>query len=137
VYSRAASRQFLLPLAAQTTPRPAIIAQSRNSRVVTKVRSSAIWILVAANLLFVGLGITLCITALVTLSNNEHVLQVQARLGITGLTAQLLEGIFAQRKVKDDKQLFECHKEGNGKMKKLVSVERTAEGGIIFRMRKG
>lgn len=79
--------------------------------------------LVATNLLFVGLGVALSITALMALSDNKHVRHVQARLNMTGLTAQLLEGVFAQRKAKNDKQLFKWSKEGDETWKRRVSVE--------------
>lgn len=134
-YARASSRLYLSFLIAQCSPRPVLAAQSRTSSVVTKVPKTAVWILVTANLLFAFFGIVLTILALVANSPDVH--QVQIRMNITGLAAQLFEGRSAQERAKNSKQLFE-ERDGEGdRMVKRVAVERTDKGGMTMSLHEG
>lgn len=130
-YSRAVSRLSLIPLASQTTPQPALLVQSRGSKVVSKVPKAAVWTLVVANMLFALLALGLTLFALTTWSPDIH--QLYTRLSITGLIAQLFEGSYAHRHVKDDEELFREHA-GVKEEAKRVGIEKTASGGVVFRL---
>ena len=123
--SQGMARQYLVPIVAQSSPRPALLVQSRSSKIVTKVPKSALWILVIANLLYAILAIILAILALLVTSMDIH--QLRTRLSVTGLAAHLFEGEYAERDVKDEKDLFE-----KGDVSKRVGVRRTEAGGATF-----
>lgn len=130
VWTAEVTKVLALPLAGQTSPRPAELVQRRVSKVVTKMPISALWILVTANMAFVGLGLGLAVMAL--LSTSENVYQVQARLGVAGLAAALFEKVHFERVVRSDTDLFaENAAEKSGYIKK-VGVKRTDTGGTIF-----
>lgn len=142
-YSRGISRALTLPLAAQTSPRPAISVQKRVPKLVTKLPVSALWTLVASNFLFALLGIGL--SALALFSMNTKVYQVQTRLGIEGLVAERFEGRFSEGAVKSASGLFEeCTDYGKKKVDsdsmvdtsleicKRVGVKETEAGGSVF-----
>ena len=125
LFSHGMARAYLAPIAAQASPRPALSVQSRSSKIVTKVPKSALWILVIANLLYAILAIILTILALLVTSMDIH--QLRTRLSVTGLAAHLFEGEYAERDVKDEKDLFE-----KGDILKRVGVRRTETGGATF-----
>lgn len=77
------SKVMTLPLASQTTGRPARLVQRRISKVITKLPKAALWSLVSANLLFASLGLFLTTLALFVTSPDIH--QVQVRLGVAVL----------------------------------------------------
>lgn len=89
-YSTAISRSFASELTAQTEPRPALRAQSCEKKIVTEVPKVAVWLLVAANILFVLLALGFAGLAVHALSPTTH--QVAVRLNIAGLTAHVFEG---------------------------------------------
>jgi hypothetical protein len=133
IFSRGSSRALLFPFAGQVEARPALLVQSRSSKIVSKVPKAAVWLLVVSNLLFLLLAIGLTIFALVVSSKDPNVHQVHTRLGVSGLASQLFEEGYGQRKVKDSVELFEEHTQDDEKLYKKVRVEITAEGGAQFR----
>jgi hypothetical protein len=128
-YTRGMSRAYLSPLGAQSSPRPALLVQSRNSRIVSQVPKAALWLLVTANLLYIILAISLTVLALLVTSMDVE--QLQTRLNVTGLAAQLFEGAYAGRQVRDEKELFEASARVDGGVKR-VGVQRTRTGGTTF-----
>ena len=106
-YSRAVSRAYISEMASMTERRPALSAQSRVSRVVTKVPKLAVWLLVSANILFMLHGIVFA--GLAVVATSPSVYQLALRLNITGLTALGFEGAFALNKAKESRDLFEEH----------------------------
>jgi hypothetical protein len=128
-YTRGLARTYLSPLGAQSSSRPALLVQSRSSQIVSKVPKAALWLLVAANLLYTILAISLTVLALLVTSMDVE--QLQTRLNVTGLAAQLFEGAYAGRQVKDEKELFEASARVDGGVKR-VGVQRTRTGGTTF-----
>lgn len=127
LFSRGMSRRYTTQFAGQTSSRPSLLVQSRNSRLVSKVPKTAIWILVSANLLFIVLALGL--TGFALAASSADVYQVYTRLGVAGLAAQLFEGSYARRVVKNNEELFGEHAEAEDKIIKRVGVERREEGG--------
>ena len=89
LWSFGMSQYLLGPIAGQAKFQNAIRIQERKQVIVTKIPKSALWTLVGANLLFAIMGITLAILALLATSDRVH--QVQTRLSIAGITAQICE----------------------------------------------
>ncbi|KAF2110525.1 hypothetical protein BDV96DRAFT_635562 [Lophiotrema nucula] len=129
IYSSGSSKIFTYSLAAQTTSQPAILAQTRTTKIVTQLPVAALWLLVLSNVCFALLAIVLAVVAL--LSASETVYQVHTRLSIAGLVAALFEDRHYERAVKDDTDLFEETSEKDRPLKK-VGVKRTNTGGSVF-----
>ncbi|KAF1971268.1 hypothetical protein BU23DRAFT_570044 [Bimuria novae-zelandiae CBS 107.79] len=89
------------------------------------VPKAAVWLLVAANLVFASLAIVFAGFALVAASPQVH----QLRLNIAGLAAQGFEGRFTRNKVEKSEQLFEERNGDADRLVKRVCVEETEEGG--------
>lgn len=124
------SKAFLVPFAGVTAQRPALQVQQRTSQVVTRVPKSAIWMLIAANLLFAVFALVMAGMAYAASSIDAH--QVHTRLSIAGMAAQLFEQPQAHAKVSKADELFEKHAaEGSGKIR-AVRIERTDSGGALF-----
>jgi hypothetical protein len=133
IHARGVSRALLFPFAGQVEARPALLVQSRNSKIVSKVPKAAVWVLIVANAFFLSLTTGLTIFALVVSSKDSNIHQIRTRLGTSGLASQLFEESYGQRKVKDSEELFEEHTQDDEKLYKKVRVEITAEGGAQFR----
>jgi hypothetical protein len=127
--SRGMAKDYVAPIATQTSPRPALLVQSRISKIVSRVPKSALWLLVTANLLYIFLAVSL--TALALMVTSMDVYQLRTRLSVVGLASQLFEGAFSGRAVKDERQLFDSR---NGAMdgQKRVRVKKDTEGGTMF-----
>jgi hypothetical protein len=93
-----------------TMTTPAIEHQTRTKKLVTTVVKAPLFTLIAANLLLAVFGLDLAVTAYSTLVSGRGVRDVQARLGSTGLVAQIfdgdreedvtsLEGLFGERNI--------------------------------------
>lgn len=124
------SEAFLVPFAGVTESKPALQVQKRTSQVVTRVPKSAIWMLVAANMLFMVLALVMAGMAYVASSGDVH--QVHTRLSIGGLAAQLFEQPRAQERVSRTDKLFEKHVGDELGRVKAVKIERTDSGGALF-----
>jgi hypothetical protein len=111
MYMSQMARGYTGPLGTQVSERPALAVQTRSSKIVSKVPKAALWLLVTANLFFATLAITLTVLAISVESSDVH--QLRLRLNIVGLTAQLFEGKHAERKVKEEEDLFEEHQSGS------------------------
>ena len=128
-YALELSRIRSYSLATQMSPRPALLAQTRVSKVITRVPVAALWLLVLANTIYTLLGLTLAIMALVYTSPSVH--QVFTRLSITGIVAQLFEKEYAEREVDSDDMLFRENVDKDAKIRR-VGVRRTDTGGSAF-----
>lgn len=109
-------------------PTPALAAQERSSLLVARVPAAPLFTLVAANLLFVTLGVILTLIALST--SSGEVRDVQARLSIVGLVADRFEGMKARRGVESIDELFE---ERDGQRSTQVAIDRVAGGGYAYK----
>jgi hypothetical protein len=117
-----------LGVGAQSVQRaPALAAQERTSLLVTRLPMAALFSLVAANLLFVLVGVALTIAALAT--SGGEVREVQARLSIFGLVADRFEGLRASRRAEEMEDLFE-ERDGKGSMR--VAVHQVVTGGYTY-----
>jgi cell division protein FtsL len=128
-YKREIARGYATSLATQLSERPALLVQTRSSKIVSKVPKAALWLLVTANLVFAIIAISLTALAISVISSDVH--QLRLRMSIAGLTAQLFEGEHAERKVKEEEGLFEEHQSGVSDVKR-VGVSRTTKGGVKF-----
>ncbi|KAF1995676.1 hypothetical protein P154DRAFT_623765 [Amniculicola lignicola CBS 123094] len=131
-YELAMSKVYSMPLAVQTTSRPAELVQHRVTRVVTKLPYAALWLLVLANLLFAGLALILGILALLCASEDVH--QVHTRLSIAGLAAALFEKGHSENHVREDTDLFSENLSNptSPTSIKKVGVRRTDTGGSAW-----
>ncbi|KAF2110269.1 hypothetical protein BDV96DRAFT_199768 [Lophiotrema nucula] len=136
-FARGMSQAYVAPFADQTSSRPARLVQLRSSKVVTKVPKAAIWTLGIANCLFSLLAVALAVAALLAEATTTGVHQVQTRLNITGLAAQLFEKKFSEQRVKSDEDLFEDRDGMRERIVKRVAVEPTDAGGAIFALQEG
>lgn len=124
------SKAYSYPLASQLSDRPSLLAQTRTTKVVTKIPVAAVWFSVAANLLYAMLGFGLAFFALIRATPQVH--QVQVRLGVAGLAAALFDWRQFERSADDDDGLFEeNNKEASSNIKK-IGVRRTNTGGSSF-----
>ena len=128
-YALSLSKIRSYSLATQVSPRPALLLQTRTSKVITKVPVAALWLLVLANALYTCFALGLATIALVYTNSNVH--QVHTRLTIAGIVAQLFEREYAEREVESDEQLFKENVEKDAEIKR-VGVRRTDTGGSIF-----
>lgn len=127
--SRNMARNYLSPIAGQASPRPAELVQIRTEKIVTEVPKTAVWLLASANIIYIILAVVLAIIAWSTTSPDVY--QLRTRLSVVGLAAQLFEGTFAERAVKDEKDLFENHDAPKGEQKRVM-VRKTEWGGTAF-----
>ena len=132
LYSRGASAGLAASFAGQTEARPALDIQSRMSKVVSNVPKAAIWLLVLANLLFALFALVLTVCALRATLRDRSVHQVQTRLNIAGLSAQLFEGKHAREYADDEDKLFEERDGRRERLVKRVTIEPTVEGGAAY-----
>ncbi|KIW13043.1 hypothetical protein PV08_08230 [Exophiala spinifera] len=109
---------------------PAMAAQERSSFLVTRLPMAPLFCLIAANLAFVVLGITLTYMALSTSSGGE-VRDVQARLSIVGLVADRFEPGRSAGPATGIEELFKEHSGQSDSV--VVAMERTADGGFAYR----
>ncbi|KAK7179762.1 hypothetical protein PSPO01_14154 [Paraphaeosphaeria sporulosa] len=116
-------------LATQMSPRPALLTQTRTSKVITKVPVAALWLLVLANVLYSLLGLALATMALIYTNPSVH--QVYTRLSVTGIVAQLFEREYAERAVETEMKLFRENVDKDAEVKR-VGVRRTDTGGSLF-----
>jgi hypothetical protein len=116
-------------LATQMSPRPALLAQTRTSKVITKVPVAALWLLVLANALYTLFALALATMALIYTNPSVH--QVYTRLSVTGIVAQLFEREHAERAVVSDDMLFRENVDKDAEILR-VGVRRTNTGGSAF-----
>lgn len=128
-YAAGLTKIYSYSMATQLSPRPALLAQTRVSKVITKVPVVALWLLVVANGLYALTAICLAVLAFMYTSPSVH--QVYTRLSITGLVAQLFEREYAERAVDSEEALFRENVERGAEIKR-VGVVRTNTGGSTF-----
>lgn len=129
--SRSISQLYTYSLAAQTVPSPALLVQTRSSRVVSELPMSALWVLVVANSLYALIAIVLATLALMSASDAVH--QVKTRLGTAGLAAALFAGAHSQNAADSDKSLFGETIIREHTLPKRVGLMRTDTGGSSFK----
>ena len=71
---------------------PVKTAQIRGHMLVTRISKAPLFCLVALNLIYAALGLGLTLDALRVVRKNRYLIDVQARLGMAGLTAECFEG---------------------------------------------
>ena len=111
-------------------PAPAQAAQLRSAPLVTRLPQAPLFTLVLANLLFALLGVVFTVRAVAS-ARGDDVPEVQARLSIPGLVANLFEGARAKEGVADVQELFA---EQSGEDPGRVVVGMTQRGGYEFRL---
>jgi hypothetical protein len=124
------SKAFSYPLATQSNSRPSLLAQTRTSKVVTRLPVTALWFLVTANLIYAALGVSLAVWA--TLKATPDVHQAQMRLGVSGLAAALFDKERFERNADADEKLFEEKNTDSNMATKRVGIRRTDTGGSSF-----
>ncbi|KAF2156486.1 hypothetical protein K461DRAFT_310937 [Myriangium duriaei CBS 260.36] len=110
---------------------PAVIAQGRQERLLTELKTRPFYTLLAVNMLFVVVGIVLTMWAVITVSDRA-VYDFQNRISISGLAADRFEGSRAKRHVDDVNKLFE---ESSGKSSRVVLLPNK-QGGMEFGLRR-
>jgi len=134
LYEFESSRYISSPLATQTSPQAALVVQRRDSRVVTRLPTRALWISVAANLLFMVLGFVLAVLAIISSSAEVH--QVSSQLGVAGLVAQLLEKQDSESGVRTNSDIFKEMSEDGVDSKRRVNIKVENEGSVRFEVLK-
>lgn len=126
------SNIFASILAAQTNGRQAHLVQSRDSKIVSKLPKSALWVLVSATCAFILSGIVLAVLAFTATSPEVH--QVHTRLTTAGLAAEAFEKPYVDCVIENDEDLFqefadEKHPDWTWKR---VGVKTTETGATVF-----
>jgi hypothetical protein len=124
------SKAYSYPLASQLSGRPSLLIQTRNSKVVTRLPISALWSLVAANLLYVLIGLVVGLCAISKLTDN--VSQVKTRLSVAGLVAALFAREQSEDVVANEKVIFDNNDDVD--TVKRVAVMFNKREGIVFRL---
>jgi hypothetical protein len=130
--TRGMARNYIAPIGSQSTSRSALSVQTRVTKIVSRVPKIALWLLVSTNILYTILAISLAILALLVASPDTY--QLRIRLSGVGLAAQLFEGAFSERAVKNEKELFE--NQGKGLDEKRVKVSNIQRQGTAFEVIK-
>ncbi|ORX97952.1 hypothetical protein BCR34DRAFT_158720 [Clohesyomyces aquaticus] len=127
-YSLAMSHRFVATLSGQLNERASPKVQRGDSLLITQTSKAAFWCLVLLNLLFALFGIILAGIALFISSVDVH--QIQMRLSIAGLTAEVFEKAHSQKAAKSETDLFpENDKEPTTRR---IGVRRTDTGGTVL-----
>ena len=105
-FALARSRSYLSYIGSQLSPRPALRVQSRDYVSVTQVPKPALWTFIGANLLYILLAVVLGVMALWASAVDPATGQLQARLTIPGVVAELFEKPYSSRKVNSELGLF-------------------------------
>jgi hypothetical protein len=133
IYELGMSKAFAWPLAVQTVPASPLRVQKRVSKIITRLPALALWLPVAAKLLFAVFGLVLAMMAIRATTPKVH--QVHVRLTTGGLATQLFDWQNARKAVKDDLELFKENTEekyGKTVATKGVKVRCSAPSGAEF-----
>lgn len=114
-------------IAGQTAPRPALAAQVRSTKIVAEVPKGPLYTLVAANLLFAVVGTVLSVLA--WWSCDGDVREVQTRLSVPGLVAELFEKPYSNKPVQGEKEMF---RESEGLGHSRIFIGKIREGGYGY-----
>ena len=125
-YASTYSQASMSILGSILTPAPAKSAQFRSDRLVTQVFKGPLYTLIALNLLYAALALALTIDAL-RMVRRQGVKDVQARLGLAGLTAECFEQERLLDAKIDDSSDFFGEKQGAKDLS--IGVEQNVEGG--------
>ncbi|KAF2731951.1 hypothetical protein EJ04DRAFT_554397 [Polyplosphaeria fusca] len=129
-YTFGMSRSFLAHIGGQSSPRPAIRAQTRVPRLIAKVGKAALWALISSNFIYAIVGVALAIGALRV--RSKSVMGFRSRLTTGGLAAEIFEKPFSDRHADDEWELFQ---ESDGLKTARIGAEGTERGGTTFSMR--
>jgi hypothetical protein len=132
-YELEISKSFTAPLAVHTVPERSLRAQTRVSKVITRVPVAALWLLVLANLAFATLAIVVAGIAFKAADGDVH--QAYLRLGVPGLVAALFEAESESKVVDSESDLFRENEKGQ-MVRAAVSIDRTATGGVAWVTRR-
>jgi hypothetical protein len=126
-YAYGMSKVYMAPLAIHTVPELDLLAQTRETRIVSQLPAAALWLLVIANMGYATLAPAIALVA--WRASSDAVNQVQVRLSIGGLSAALFEDGSEDRVVGADNKLFDEAEHGDKPLIK-VSVQPTETGGM-------
>ena len=133
-YARTYSQASMAILGGVVIPQPVTSAQVRRQVLVAEVQKAPLYTLVSLNLLYAVAGLSMTILALRSVRGNRDVIDVQARLGTSGLVAECFEDDkVLDRQVDSSAHLF-AERSGRGggkavKAKAKVGVRRSSIGG--------
>lgn len=113
-------------LAGQVSPRVTLKEQIRSQPIVTRVPKTPFWIHIGVNLLYAMVGLTLTVLAILAVRNNLEVQQIQTRLSLPGLIAELFEKPHCERAAMSSKELF---RESEEAARSRISLTKTAARG--------
>ncbi|KAF2005420.1 hypothetical protein P154DRAFT_616245 [Amniculicola lignicola CBS 123094] len=128
-FSKSMSHLFAATLSGQLSARPSPYVQKKVSILVSQMPKAALWTLVVSNLLFAGIGVVLA--GIAWRVSGEEVQQIQMRLGIPGLTADVFEKRNNGLQVKSERGLFQENDVVEPVVRR-VGVRRTDTGGTVF-----
>ncbi|KAF2737825.1 hypothetical protein EJ04DRAFT_574309 [Polyplosphaeria fusca] len=131
-YALGMSRLFLAHIGSQSSPRGAIQAQQRSTILVSQVSKAALWCFIAANGVFVLVAIVLTMFAVRASMKNASVSQLQARLTVPGIVAELLEKPYSERSASGEMDLY---RENAGLQASRVRARETDLGGCTLQVR--
>lgn len=130
-YANGASRTALAYIGGQTSPRPAQRVQTRNTILVAKVSKASLWTLIASNIFYALVGIVL--TAFAIMASTKDTRQLQTRLSISGLVAEIFE---KSHSVGDfDNSEMDLFRENVGLPSSRISVSMNEKGGLSYLVR--
>ena len=125
-YATAYSLASMAILAGSLETAPVRSAQVRHRLLVTRVPKAPLFCLVALNLIYTALGFGLTLDALRAVRKNKNLVDVQARLGMAGLTVECFEGDDAVgQKVEACEDLFT---EKKGRLGVKIGLRRGGNG---------
>lgn len=131
-YEVSISKALAVPLVVHTVSAPATYVQRRTVRVATEISRLSLWLLVVSTLLFAFLGLVVAVAAARITSLDVH--QVQVRLSIAGLAAQLFDSEFSGQSARGSTDLFEdsVSKNKEGFIGKRVGVRYYPSAGSDY-----
>jgi hypothetical protein len=128
-YAYSMSKVYMAPLAIHTVSEFDLIAQTRETRIISQLPAAALWLLVIANMGYVTLALVIALVA--WRASNDAVNQVRVRLSVGGLSAALFEDGSEHRVVGAENKLFhEAEHEGKPLVK--VVIQPTGTGGMLW-----
>lgn len=133
-YATALTKTILSVGAGSVMQSSAVAVQERTSVLVAKVLKAPLYLLIMTNLSFVIMGIALSVIAAMT-SREAH--EIQGRLSIEGLVANMFEGERAKRPSEAVQRLFGEYWERDCGHATRVGIEQTSVGGYAFKVVSG
>ena len=128
-YASIYSQASLALLAKNLGMTPATTAQIRRQLLVSRVPKAPFYTLIAFNLLYVLLALGATLGALWVIRRKSEVVDIQARLGIAGLTAALFaKETLLEKQVGSSTEFFDEKKNGGQEGVGRIGLKQSAEG---------